>query len=450
MANQRAKLTKRTVDAASPPESGELWIWDTDLKGFFLRVRPSGRKVYAVRYRLGSTQNTFTIGPHGSPWTPDTARAAAFKALERVRDGEDPTTKKREAREALSVGALIDAYLEDGPATKPNKRASTWEIDRSNLNRHVRPLLGRKLADGITQADAARAVRDIASGKTATDEKTKARGRARVTGGDGTARRTRTTAAAMYAWGIEQGLIKTNPFAGVKLAAPPVKERFLSDAEAAQLLEKLAELETSNALSRTFADAARLLLLSGARKTEILGLKWSEIDWERNALKLPPIRTKSGGKTGERRIILSAPALALLERRRKAQARAVKDAADAGEPITPSPYVFPASRGEGHATGIRKALMKAVEAANIDPLRVHDLRHSFASFAIADGASLFLVGKLLGHASTRTTERYAHLAGDPLQDAVAAVGKRFAASATPEDDDDEAKGAKVIQLPKRA
>jgi integrase len=442
MAKHEAKLTKRAIDAVAIPETGETWVWDTELAGFFLRVRPSGRKVYAVRYRLGSQQNTFTIGVHGAPWTPDDARKAAFEALKQVSDGRDPSSEKKEARQALTVGGLIDAYLKDGPATKPNKRASTWQIDGSNLTRHIRPLLGRKLADAVSKADAARAIQAITDGKTAADIKTKARGRAMIKGGAGTARRTRTTAAAMYAWGIEHSLVKTNPFAAVKLSAPPVKERFLSDQEAAKLLEAIADLQSRRELSETFADAIRLLLLSGARKTEVLALKWSEVDWDRRALCLPPQRTKSGNKTGERRIILSPPALALLKRRRSALAEAEAKAAKAGEAVPDSPFIFPASRGEGPAIGLRKAFAAAVKAAGIEGLRVHDLRHSFASFAIADGASLFLVGKLLGHTNSRTTERYAHLAGDPLQDAAASVGKRFA---IPEGD-----GAEVIQMPRRA
>ena len=442
-AKVKAKLTKRTVDAVQPPTEGEVWIWDTDIKGLILRVRATGRKVYALRYRLGSRQVTYTIGTHGSPWTPDAARDEALKVLGRVRDGEDPTTAKKAAREALTVNQLIAAYLDDGPATKPEKRASTWAIDGSNLKRHVGPLIGRKLADSVTNADAARVYRDIANGKTATQEKTGKRGLARVTGGEGTARRTKTTAAAMYAWGIKHGLVKTNPFASVKLTAAPVQERFLSDAEAAQLLDATARLQAEGKLSATFADATRLLLLSGARRNEVLGLRWSEIVWDRRELKLPPARTKAGGKTGERRIVLSPPAVALLERRRAEADDAHAAALKAGEPAKASPFVFPAARGEGHAVGLRKAFFKVVEAAGIDPLRVHDLRHSFASFAIADGASLFLVSKLLGHSSARTAERYAHLAGDPLQDAAAAVGRRF------QIDEGPSSGGEVIPMTQR-
>jgi integrase len=146
-------------------------------------------------------------------------------------------------------------------------------------------------------------------------------------------------------------------------------------------------------------------------------LRWSEVDQLRNVLILPPERTKAGGKTGERRISLSAPALEILARRR---ARS-----DAEIPAPGSLFVFPAARGEGHAIGLRRAFTKVRAKANLEGLRIHDLRHSFASFAVADGASLFLIGKLLGHANARTTERYAHLSNDPLQDAANQIGRRI-------------------------
>ena len=443
MAKHKAKLTKRTVDAVTAPAEGETWVWDTEIKGFILRVRPSGRKVYAVRYRLGTRQATYTIGTHGSPWAPDTAREKALWALDRVRNGEDPTTEKRAAREVVTVNQLIEAYIADGPATKPNKRASTWTNDASNLRRHVAPLLGRKLADSVTNGDAARAYRDIANGKTAADVKTGLRGRAIITGGEGVARRTRTTAAAMFAWGIAHGLVKTNPFATVKLTAAPTRERFLSRQEAATFLGKLTELEASGVVASAFADATRLLLLTGARKTEILGLRWSEVDTERRSLRLPPERTKAGGTSGERRVVLSPAALTILARRMEERDAAAAKAKAAGDTPRLSPYVFPSSRGEGHVIGLRRPFKLAMEAAKLTDVRIHDLRHSFASFAMADKQSLFMVGKLLGHASTRTTERYAHLADDPMQDAVALIGKHLFPTVVED-------GGEVVALPRRA
>ena len=207
MAVFRLKITKRAVDAARIPIVGEARIWDTEVRGFVLRIYPSGRKVYALKCRVGRRQHIHTVGLHGSPWTPDQARAAAAEALRRAKNGEDPSAPKKAAREALTVGGLIDRYLADGPTAKLAKRASTWKIDAANLNRHVRPICGGKVVNAVAKADATRTVRDIALGKTATDEKTRARGRARVTGGEATARRTAAVASAMFTWGIEHRLV---------------------------------------------------------------------------------------------------------------------------------------------------------------------------------------------------------------------------------------------------
>lgn len=405
------KIGKRFINGiVAPTGNREERYWDIDIRGFFVRVRTTGRIVYALKYRVGHVQRVYTIGTHGSPFTPETAREAARKALDRVRAGEDPSHAKQEARAALTVNELIDLYLTEGVVTKPDKRASTWEVDGSNLRRHIRPLIGTKIANLISKADAAKAIKDIAEGKTAMSEKTaRARGLARVTGGVGTSRRTKITTAAMFAWGIEHGYVKANPFASIKLSAPPVRERFLAPTEAKALLESL-----DATLDRPFADAAKLLLFTGARKTEILGLKWSEVDLDRRMLRLPPERTKAGGKTGARQILLSSPAVEILTARRTL--------VDQQAPDDRLPFVFPDTKGRGgHLTGLRRPFLKACATIGLLDLRLHDLRHSFASLAVANGVSLLMVSKLLGHASARTTERYAHLSNDPLMSAAEQV-----------------------------
>jgi integrase len=409
MASIRARITKRVVDAAVAHDE-ETQIWDTDIKGFFLRVHPSGRKTYALKYRVGRNQRKLTIGQHGSPWTAEDARIAAKTAISQVTLGADPAAEKREALDALTVADLIDRYLRDGPASKPSKRQSTWDIDASNLNRHIRPLIGRLVANSVSRAEAARCISDIAAGKTKTSIKTRQRGRARITGGPGTARRTRITVAAMFNWGVQNELVTENPFRAVKLAPQKGRERFLTAAEARRLFEAVDET-----LDAHQADAIRLLLLTGARKTEILGLRWDEVELAHHTIALPSERTKAGTKTGGRRILLSPAAAAILRRRSD----------ENEERETPSPYVFPASRGDGHMIFLRKPFLQACAKAKLNNLRIHDLRHSFASFAAADGASLFLIGKLLGHASMRSTERYAHLADDPLRAAAAGVSLRL-------------------------
>lgn len=404
------KITKRTVDALVATDR-ERRLWDSELKGFCLRAYPTGRKVYAIKYRTAQQrQRWHSIGPHGSPWTPDDARAEAWRLLNAIAHGKDPAADKAARRGHLTVGELIDAYLSDGPSSKPDKRASTWATDASNLNRHVRPLLGRRVASEVTATDCARMVADITAGKTRADEKTGSRGRAIIKGGAPTAARVLGTTGAMYAWAVQQGLVSDVPTRGVKTAQPASRERFLSPAEARRLLATLAEMETGGRLSTTHADIFRLLLMTGARRSEISGLRWSEVDLERGRLTLPPERTKAGGKTGTRRITLSGPAVALLRERKG----------------TRDGLVFPSSRDrEKPAAALQKVWNRVRTEADLPALRIHDLRHSFASMALARGASLPLIGKALGHSSPRVTERYAHLADDALRALADGVGDQL-------------------------
>lgn len=414
------KISKRVVDGAQPPTDGEVFVWDSLVKGFFVRIYATGRKVYGVKFRVKGRQRIHTIGVHGSPWTPEEARSAAIEVLRQAKAGEDPNALKRETRFSLTVADLIKLYLSEGPATKPTKRAISWTTDASNLNRHILPLIGKKDAGELTKAEAMRALADIEAGKTAKVEKTSLRGRARITGGAGIAKRTGAIAAAMYSWAMEHNHLSRpeNPFAKRNQESGRVLARFMTTAEMRTFHTAISTLQSAGAISETFADAILLLMLTGARKTEILGLRWDEWNPGRNMLTLPPERTKAGGKTGERRILLAPDATALLERRRMQQVTA-------GNSTPKSEYVFPSAKGDGHAVGLRRAFKKVCDEAGLRDFRIHDLRHSFASFAIADGASLFLTGKLLGHSSTRSTERYAHLADDPLVEAVARIGARL-------------------------
>lgn len=439
MVAERVRISKRTVDAATAPEQGEVRVWDEDLVGFCLRVyaptaramaeahatgrMPKARKVYAVKYRVGRTQRWFTIGQHGSPWTPDQAREKAAAVLRAAGDGIDHHSAKVVRRDDLTVSQLIDAYLRDGPIAKPQKRASTWAQDRSGLERHVRPLIGHKIARDVTKTEVQRMVRAITDGDTAADIKTKKRGRAIVRGGAGVAERTLTTFGAMYAWAIETGVIAPihgapplNPAKGISLPRRAAVERFLSSAEAATLMATIEAMRNESGLDTGHADIFRLLLLTGARRTEIAGLCWAEVDLPRNRLVLPPERSKAGGKTGERRIALSAAAREIMAERQKKRAEGTE-------------FVFPALRGaEGHTIGLQKAWARVRKRAGFPDLRLHDLRHTYASFAIADGASLYLVGKALGHADSRVTERYAHIHGDALDELAEAAGRRIAGS----------------------
>jgi integrase len=383
-----SKLTKRTVDAERPEER-EKFVWDEDLPGFGLRVFPSGRKSYVVQYKLGGRggrTRRMALGLHGK-LTPEEAR------------------KRADAKRALTVADLAELYLSEGPAEKPNKKVSSWQADRSNIERHIQPLLGRKLLNTLTAADIAKFQADVAAGKNKADIKTGRRGRAIVEGGRGTAARSLAVLGAMLQFATGRKLVAANPAKGVRLLKGEKKERFLTEAEVARLADTLTVMEGEHRLSIAAAAAVKLLLLTGCRKSEILSLRWDWVDGDRGCLRLPD------SKTGAKVVPLAAAALEVLS----------------GLPRT-TVYVLPAAKGDGHYSGLQKDWERVRDRAELPGLRLHDLRHSFASFAVADGNTLYMVGKVLGHKQARTTEVYAHLADDPLRAVADRTATRIAAA----------------------
>jgi len=409
MGDRRANLTKRILDTARPV-ADDYQIWDAKVRGFGVRVYPSGAKAFVLQYRnsAGRTRK-IALGRYGI-LTVDKAREKAIRLLAVVVEGGDPSQDKKERRQAQTVGELADLYLKEGSVEKPNKKLSSWGTDRSNIERHIKPLLGSRLARGLTPLDVARFQSDVAAGKTAKDEKTGPRGRAIVTGGKGIASRALSVLSAMMTFGQSRGIVTSNPTKGVEPFRGQKKERFLTDTEVAVLGQTLVEMDRDGSLPWVATAAIKLLLLTGARRGEILALQWEEVDLDRGCLRLKT------SKTGPKVIRLAAAARALL----------------ADLPRC-SEWVLPAAKGTGHYVGLPKhwdavrARANAIaisrtaaegrsmnETPNFGDVRLHDLRHSFASFAVQSGGSLFLVGKVLGHKQARTTERYAHTNDEPL------------------------------------
>lgn len=416
------KITKTVVDALAPAAAGDAFVWDAELKGFGVRVKASGAKAYILSYRNKHGQRRrLTIGRHGE-LTPAQAREQAASLLGKIRLGADPVEARQEERQALTVADIINAYLADGPAAKPDKKTSSWVTDRSNLDRHARPLLGSKLARALVKADIERWHRAVAAGETATDERTGAHGRALVRGGKGTAARALAVLAAMFAWAVERGLIPNNPARGVRAFRGEKRERFLSIEELARLGETLAAMVASHELNPKVAAIIKLLAFTGCRKSEITSLQWSFVRTEHGCIEL------TDTKTGARRVPLSAAALDVLAALPREDGQ---------------PWVFPAERISAGCYVLNYDTWQRVAArAGLAGVRLHDLRHSFASAAVAGGASLWLTAKLLGHRQSRTTERYAHFADDPIRAAADAVAGRIANALEPA----RTSGAEVIPL----
>lgn len=386
----QAKITKRTVDSARPKER-DYFIWDMELKGFGLKITPAGNRIYIVQYRLGgrgSPTRRFTIGKHGAPWTPTKARTEAKRLLGSVADGKDPQTAKAAEKAAMTVNELCDAYLKEGCDTKKD---STIATDKGRITRHIKPLLGRKRVKDLTANDIRRFMSDVANGKTAVTAKTGKHGLARVTGGKGTASRTVGLLGGILSFAIDEGIRPDNPAIGIKRYPDTKGERFLSPSELSRLGEALNAVEKTEPLA---VPAIRLLIMTGCRKTEILALKWSEVDFNIGCLRL------ADSKTGHKVVMLGAPALQILADLPKQDG---------------SEYVFPAMKGKKHYVGLPKAWGRIRKQASLDDIRLHDLRHSFASVGAGAGMGLQIVGKLLGHKDPKTTARYSHIADDPAK-----------------------------------
>ncbi len=398
------KLTKSTVDKADP-RVDDYFIWDSELKGFGLKVAKGGRKSYVCKYRAGNGRTAptrrMTIGAHGSPWTVDQARAEARKLLGRVANGEDPAKEKQEEKKQVTVAELCKQYLEVGTGTK---KASTLATDEGRIARHIIPLLGKKMVRDLTRADIKRFLQDVASGKTSADIKTKLRGRAIVRGGKGTASRTVGLLGGIFSYAFDCGLIDVNPVRGVKHFADRKGNRYLSQEELVALGQALRD-GSDKGLNPQAIAILRLLIFTGARKGEIEDLKWSEVNFETGYLHL------DDSKTGQKSIPLNAGALETLA---------------AVPKLEGAIYVFPAHRSEGHYQGTPKVRQIIRELAGLEDVRLHDLRHSFANVAVSGGASLPIVGALLGHSDSGTTQRYAHLHDDPVKAASDNVGSKIA------------------------
>lgn len=340
------RITAETIETIGP---GAL-VWDGEVKGFGLRCQRQA-KVYVVKTRVGGQQRWFTIGRHGEPWTPETARAEARRLLQEVATGRDPAYDRASSLRGLTVAQLCDLYLREmGEA----KQASTLATDRGRIERHVKPLLGDRRAAALTREDVELFMHDIAAGRTAADVKSGKHGRAIVTGGRGTAARTVGLLGGIFSFAVRRGVRPDNPVRGVERFPDQKLSRQVSRTDRQRLDQALDEAEAAGE-NRSAVAAIRLIALTGCRRSEVMTLRWADVDLAAYRLRLP------GPRGGARMVPLSPPALDLL--------RALPRRDD-------NPYVFPGEKRGAYFIGLPKVWERVRSRAGLPDLRLEDLRQS--------------------------------------------------------------------------
>lgn len=421
------KLTKTVVDAAKPKGSA-YFVWCSDLKGFGVRIWPTGRKVYSVDYypRKGSRKR-ITIGEHGK-LTAEEARKLAVITLGDVLKGEDPGEERQTRRKSLTVAELCDNYLKAaekgliiGRAGRP-KKASTLVTDRGRVERHIKPLLGRKLVIDLQQSDISRFIRDVTSGKTAVDVKTdRKRGRAIVEGGAGAATRTAGLLGGILSFAVSEGIIQYNPARGVKRPADNKRERRLDADEYLALGKALAAAEAEMRLPQAVS-GTWLIALTGCRLGEVRSLKWSEVDLAGECLRLGDTKTGASIRPLAKRAL---DVLVKIER------------------VEGNPYVLPAVRkSKSFYAALDAAVERIVVKAELAGVTPHTLRHSFASVGDDMGFTENTIGAVIGHAGHSVTSRYIHKLDSVLIAAANKIANEVHRQMTGTE-------AKVVALPNR-
>ena len=406
----KIKLTKTAVDALAPRERPFL-VWDMDLPGFGVRVQPSGAKAYLVQFRVGgggrsASEYRRTIGKT-TAITAVQARKAAAELLAKVRLGADPVGERKAAQAVPTFAELANEWLAVHVKAKRKGRTAA-EYERI-LKTVINPEIGETRFTDLRRADAARLHEGMAETPAL-------------------ANRALAIISSVWNWAARREIVEMsdNPAKGVERYKEQGRERFLSSDEFARLGDALHDAETigipynvdeTTPGAKHFAKpenrrvkldpfavaAIRLLILTGARLREILDAKWSQVDLERGVLFL------ADSKTGKKPVYISAAAQAVLASLPRVEG---------------NPHIIAGAKEGAPRADLKKPWAAVCRAAGLEGLRLHDLRHSFASLGAGGGLGLPIIGKLLGHSQAATTQRYAHLDADPLRRAVDAIGER--------------------------
>ena len=401
------KLTKRTAAAVKADPARDIYAWDDEMRGFGLRVKPSGVRSFIVQYRNASgISRRITVGKLGV-LTPEEARKSAKRMLADVTHGRDPAAKRSDDRKAMTVRQLCHTYLEAaakglvlGKRGQP-KRPSTLYTDRGRIERYVLPLLGRKALRDLTTPDIVRFMRNVAAG------------------GRGAATRTVGLLGGILSFAVAEGLIPVNPARGVKRPADQRREVRLTDDEYRIIGRALSEAKAENPAAIT---AIKLLALTGCRRNEIVWLRWSEVDLTGRCLRL------TDSKEGKSIRPIGRAAVELLAALPKEDA-----------------YVLPGPSIGKPYSGLPRAWQRIIKPTSLGTLTPHGLRHAYASMASDLGYAEPTIAALLGHATRSMTSRYIHHLDAALIAAADTVADRIAAAL-----DGREMAPHVVQLRRRS
>jgi integrase len=383
----KAHLTERSVKGLQPRQKNII-VYDEEVVGFGVRITSGGTRAFILTYRIEARERRLTIGAWPD-WSVTAAREDAKRLKREIDQGRDPMAERDEARESPNVRQLIDRYLEEH-AAKLAKR--NRDDQASMLRKLVEPAWGPRKAAEIQPDDVDRLLRQIAGGTPGKRGRKPTPVRANRLG---------EILRKMFNLAIRWRIRTDNPAAGFARNAEAPRDRYLSTDEIGRLS---AALDAHP--NRRAADAVRLILLTGARRGEVLGARWDQFDLDAAVWIKPAATTK---QRRLHRAPISASAAALL---RTIRLRVPEDCE----------WVFPGD-AEGKPLQDIKRFWEDVRAnAELPAVRIHDLRHTFASLLVSGGMTLPMIGKLLGHTQVQTTQRYAHLLDDPLRAGLEQVG----------------------------
>ncbi len=368
------KLTKKIIDA-TPPQDKDVILWDSEISGFCCKITPAGKKSYFLYYRTQDRrQRKPKIGDHGI-MTSEQARNIAQIWLLEVSQGKDPSAEKQESRENPTLKELAAQYMREHA---PRKKASSSKEDQRLWDQHILPSLGRLKVSSLERSDISKLQHSLQNLSTTANRVLSLLSKA-------------LNLAEL--WGYRPNY--SNPCLHVKKYKENKRERFLNPDEVALLMNSL-DAEEKSSHNPWSLYAIRLLLVTGCRLNEILTLKWEEVDFNNQFLRL------SDSKTGKKLVYLSTVAIDILKKIPKEE---------------DNPYVICGDKPKSHLVNLQKPWRRIRSKIGLDDVRIHDLRHTFASIAAGKGVSLPIIGALMGHKQTQTTARYAHLIGQPLLEA---------------------------------